>query len=198
MPTVDEFVTVTEHDPAWASTYEREAARLRAELGDAIVAIEHIGSTAVPDLEGKPIVDIMVGVPLMETSQHVVDRLEALGYEDCGGIAARRYLRRRRGGDVNVHVVEHGAILWRANLLFRDHLRADPEAARRYGEVKRRAAARAPRLIAYSRLKEGIISELLREAAARAAPSQDGGFSRPTMTRKAIRASGTMTSVRLK
>jgi GrpB-like predicted nucleotidyltransferase (UPF0157 family) len=176
VPTVDELVTVTEHDPAWASTYEREAARLRAELGEMIVAVEHIGSTAVPGLAGKPIVDVMVGVPAMETSQHVVDRLEAVGYEDCGGIAARRYLRRRRRGeDVNVHVVEHGEILWRANLLFRDYLRAEPDAAGRYAEAKRRAAACAPRLIAYSRLKQGIISELLREAAAWAAPSSAAG-----------------------
>jgi GrpB-like predicted nucleotidyltransferase (UPF0157 family) len=162
-PEVDEPVEIVRPDPRWAAEFEAEAARLRAALGkDA--ALEHIGSTAVPGLAAKPIVDVMLGVDELGASQGIVDRLAGIGYEDCEGAADRRYLRRRTGGRFNVQIVEHEGELWRANLLLRDFLRRRPDAARRYTEAKVVAVARSARLLAYSDAKRPALEALLAEA----------------------------------
>jgi GrpB-like predicted nucleotidyltransferase (UPF0157 family) len=146
---VDEPVTISPYDPRWPQAFARESARLRAALAGVALGIEHIGSTAVPGLPAKPIVDVMVGVA-SRTDDDTVARLAPLGYEDCGGAPGRRYLRTRPcdGQHCNVQVMAIEGELWRANLRFREHLRAHPEAVRRYGEAKRRAAQEAPTLLA--------------------------------------------------
>jgi GrpB-like predicted nucleotidyltransferase (UPF0157 family) len=117
-------------------------------------------------LPAKPIVDVMVGVASRTDHDTVARRVEPLGYEDCGGTSRRRYLRTRAsdGQHCNVQVMEFEGELWRANLRFREHLRAHPGAVRRYSEAKRRAAQEAPLLLAYSELKDGVIAELLAQA----------------------------------
>jgi GrpB-like predicted nucleotidyltransferase (UPF0157 family) len=108
----------------------------------------------------------MVGVA-SSTDHDTVARLsEPLGYEDCGGAPGRRYLRKRArdGHHCNVQVMEFESELWRTNLRFREYLRAHPEAVRRYAEAKRRAAREAPMLLAYSKLKDDVIAELLAQA----------------------------------
>lgn len=163
---MDEPVTLSPYDPHWPQEFEREAARLRAALAGVGLGIEHIGSTAVPGSLAKPIVDVMVGVAISTDDDAVARLLEPLGYEDCGGAPGRRYLRKRAGDGqhCNVQVMEYEGELWRANLRFRDHLRAHPEAVRRYSEAKRRAVQAAPGLLAYSKLKDGVIAELLAQA----------------------------------
>ena len=160
---VDEPVKLSPYDPHWPQEFAREAARLRAALPDVALGIEHIGSTAVPGLPAKPIVDVMVGVTGSADHDTVARRLAPLGYEDCGGASGRRYLRKRAcdAHHCNVQVMEFEGEPWKANLRFREHLRAHPQAARRYAEVKRRAVDEAPTLLAYSKLKEGVTAELL-------------------------------------
>jgi GrpB-like predicted nucleotidyltransferase (UPF0157 family) len=160
---LDEPVTISPYDPRWPQEFAREAARLQAALAGIALGIEHIGSTAVPGLPAKPIVDLMVGVASDTDHDTVARRLAPLGYEDCGGAPGRRYLRSRAGNaqHCNVQVMELESEVWRANLRFREHLRAHPGAARRYAEVKRRAAREAPTLLAYSKLKDDVIAELL-------------------------------------
>jgi GrpB-like predicted nucleotidyltransferase (UPF0157 family) len=164
----DEPITVGTYDPTWPEQFGSEAARLKDGLADTAVALEHIGSTAVAGLAAKPVIDVMVGVPDLSATAELARRLLRLGYEDCGGADDRRYFR-KRGGEphYNVQVIEYATPTWDANVLFRDFLRSDPDAARRYAEVKRAAAADAPTLLAYSRLKTLIIQELLRQARAR-------------------------------
>ena len=115
----------------------------------------------------KPVIDLMIGVSDVETTDALADRLTVLGYEDCGGAEGRRYFRERGGAPhFNVQVVKYATRKWSANLRFRDYLRSDDDAARRYVEAKRAAATRAPTLQAYSMLKGPIIEELLDRARA--------------------------------
>ncbi len=90
-----QHVTVTAYDPRWPQLYEREAAAISAALGGALAAIHHIGSTAVPGLAAKPIIDIMPVVHSLSGADAARGALEALGYEYLGefGIPGRRYLR---------------------------------------------------------------------------------------------------------
>jgi len=170
---IDEPITVVAYDDRWPAWFAEEAEALRAAIGGA-VGIEHIGSTAVPRLCAKPIVDIMVGVERVPPSDGVIGALTGLGYENLGeaGVAGRWYSRRRGERCFNTHVMRHGRELWQSNLLLRDFLRRCPEAAAAYGEHKRevvRAGARS--LLAYSAAKAGVIAALLEQARAKQLPS---------------------------
>lgn len=159
---LDEPIRVVEWDPAWPAAAETVMAECRAALGRTARAVEHIGSTAVPGLAAKPILDVLVGVP---DGRRLVAarRLEQHGWVHLGeaGVPGREYLRRRTGRHANVHVVGYDSVLWRDDLLLRDYLRSDAAARRRYAAVKREAARRAPTLLAYSRYKAAIMAELL-------------------------------------
>ena len=168
MKSVDEPIIVVAYDSEWPAQFAREAARLREGLDHTAQAIEHIGSTAVPNLAAKPVVDVMVGVNDLSTTDDLADQLAVLDYEDCGGAEGRRYFRKRgEGQHFNLQLMEYGSQSWRANILFRDYLRSDDDAAQRYSDAKQAAAKAAPMLLAYSTLKMPIIDELLRRARAR-------------------------------
>ena len=168
MSGVDEPVTLAAYDEAWPDQFSTEAARLVRELATTAVAVEHIGSTAVVGLPAKPIIDVMVGVSSLATTQELARRLTRLGYEDCGGADDRRYFRKRAGEPYyNVQVIEYASPTWQENVLFRDFLRSDPAAANGYADVKRAATMLAPTLLAYSKLKTQMIEDLLRQAHAR-------------------------------
>lgn len=136
-------IEVVEYDPEWPLLFEVEAARIRAACGDGVRAIEHIGSTSVPGLAAKPIIDIMPGVEDIGRARAVlVAGMEGLGYESMGeyGIAGRLYFRRGEPRSHHVHVFEIGHPEWRRHLLFRDYLRAHPETAVEYAALKRELA----------------------------------------------------------
>jgi NAD-dependent deacetylase len=137
-------VTVEDYDPDWPERYKAESDRIRAALGDAVIEIEHMGSTAVPGLAAKPIIDISVGLKSLELTGEQVGAMEQLGYEDLGelGLPSRLYFR--KGGETSthhVHAVVWGEEHWMRHLAFRDYLRSHPDEAREYGEAKRRLAA---------------------------------------------------------
>ena len=171
---IDEAVAVRPYDPGWPQRFARERVRLADGLGSLARAIEHIGSTAVPGLDAKPVVDVLVGVDGPLDGHPALAAVAALGYESFGeaGVPGRRYFRRRApGDDVNVHVVAHGGEVWADNLLLRDHLRAHPEEARAYAEARRRAAAAAPEsLLRYSDLKADVVRALVARARAERGP----------------------------
>ena len=161
---VDEPVHLVDYDALWPTLFREEAKRLAEALPDA--AIEHIGSTAVPGMVAKPIVDIMVGAP--EAAREVI---AGLGYEDLGeaGVVGRIYHRRRGSGQAyNIALVEREGSLWKANRAFRDYLRSDDAAAQEYAGVKREAIARGARtLLAYSAFKSELVSRLVRSTEGR-------------------------------
>jgi GrpB-like predicted nucleotidyltransferase (UPF0157 family) len=142
----DDPVLVVEYDPAWPRRYEEERARIIAALGGLITGIEHVGSTAVPGLGGKPVIDIMIGVTRFEDGERCVAPLEALGYEYRGeaGIPGRLFFRRGLPRTHQVHMVEQGSDFWEDQLLFRNFLRTHPEIAAEYYNLKKELAARFP------------------------------------------------------
>jgi GrpB-like predicted nucleotidyltransferase (UPF0157 family) len=161
------FVEIVEHDPTWADRFEAERERLAPVFDGHAVAIEHIGSTSVPGLSAKPIVDILVGVRELELTDEQIAAMEGLGYEYLGefGLPGRLYFR-KVARLYHVHVVEHGGEHWERQLVFRDALRTDPEERQRYDELKRRLAAEGHPREVYTDLKTPFIRAV--EARARA------------------------------
>ena len=143
-----QHITVVDYDPDWPRQFQAEAARIRAVLGDNCTAIYHIGSTAVPGLAAKPILDIMPVVENLEAVDRAAPAFEAMGYEYLGefGIPGRRYLR--KGGDERTHQLHIFARTDRANitrhLAVRDYLRAHREAREEYARLKRALARQFP------------------------------------------------------
>jgi GrpB-like predicted nucleotidyltransferase (UPF0157 family) len=164
---------IVDYDPEWPKRYELEAGRLRRALGSLTVAIEHVGSTAVPGLAAKPTVDIALGVrELDDVRDSHLASMEALGYVYRGeaGVAGRHYFRKgaRYPRDFHVSVVERDGPLWRDYLLLRDYLRSHPQAAADYVRTKRGAerAARAGGPVSYGHYKREFVEELLERASA--------------------------------
>lgn len=133
------------YDAAWPARFEAEAERLRAALGDAAVAIEHVGSTAVPGLAGKPVLDVAIAVASEAAADACIAPLEGLGYAyrgPHGDDPRRRYYVRAEGGvrvaQLQLYVLPASA--WNDHLLLRDALRADRALAAAYAAEKRRVA----------------------------------------------------------
>lgn len=149
---LDEPVEITDHDPHYEGRYRAERDRLRIGLATASLKFEHIGSTAVPGLVGRPIVDLMLGAPPASWAalEELRPRVVALGYEDLGeaGEPGRICFRRRtKLRAFDLVLVEEGGAQWRKNLARRDYLRAHPEAAAAYAEAKRAAVAGGARVL---------------------------------------------------
>jgi GrpB-like predicted nucleotidyltransferase (UPF0157 family) len=159
-------VELVDHDPTWAEVFEAERRRLTPVFDGRAVGIEHIGSTSVPDLCAKPIVDVLVGLRELEITEPDIREMEALGYEYLGeyGLPGRLFFRRL--GTHNVHVVKHGGEHWERQLTFREALRTDPEERRRYDQFKRKLAAEGHPRDVYTELKTPFIRDV--EARARA------------------------------
>ena len=133
------------HDPAWGALFAREAARLAAALGARALHIEHVGSTAVPGLLAKPVVDVAVAVASPADAAACVAPLEALGWAhrgQHGDDPRRRYAVLERDGRrvAQLHLWMLPARGWDEHLRFRDALRADPALAAAYAAEKRRVA----------------------------------------------------------
>ena len=163
----DRRVELVEHDPGWAALFEAEKGRIAAIFDGRAVGIEHIGSTSVPDLRAKPIVDVLVGLRELELSDDEVAAMEQLGYHYLGeyGLAGRLFFRKEPPTH-HVHIVEHGGDHWERQLTFRDALRTDADERQRYDEFKRRLAAEGHPRDVYTELKTPFIREV--EARARA------------------------------
>jgi GrpB-like predicted nucleotidyltransferase (UPF0157 family) len=164
---IREEISIAPYDPEWPNFYESEAASLRRKLPRSVVRkIEHFGSTAVPGLAAKPVIDVLVQVnSLEETKEQVVPILEAEGYDyfwrtDVSPAYAW-FIKRDAGGQRthHIHMVEADSKLWE-RLYFRDYLREFPEEARRYAELKRSLAEQYPNdRVAYTEGKtEYVIS----------------------------------------
>jgi GrpB-like predicted nucleotidyltransferase (UPF0157 family) len=172
---LDERITVCKADPSWPHWFQRETARLRNALpGDLIPEIQHIGSTAVPGLDAKPIVDLMVGIGEPGQITAVVEGLERLGYESLGeaGVPGRWALRKRDVAQpYNIAIVAYQGGSWKLNLAVRDFLRANAEVARNYASAKWHAVSNgADMLLAYSDAKRAIIEMIVAEARVLLAP----------------------------
>ncbi|MGF6335056.1 GrpB-like predicted nucleotidyltransferase (UPF0157 family) [Bradyrhizobium sp. i1.8.4] len=174
-------IVVSDYDPDWLALFAQERTRIEQALGAFALAIEHIGSTAVPGLPSKPIIDLLVGVPsLEEAEQRCINPLEALGYvylpEYASWIPGELFFRKGAPGPWthHVHMMEPSHPRWDARLVFRDYLRAHPEAARAYADIKRALAASSKDNIeAYRAGKGAFVEETTAKARAWRAPDGD-------------------------
>ena len=165
-------IVVCDYDPNWPILFERESTAIKQALGAFALAIEHVGSTAVPGLPSKPIIDLLVGVPSLEqASQQWVEPISALGYhympEYVSWLPGELFFRKGPPGPWthHVHLMEPAHPRWEALLVFRDYLRAHSAAALAYADIKRSLAASSVDDIAAYRNGKSIFVEETTEKA---------------------------------
>lgn len=162
-------VVVTEYNDNWKQKFSEESQKIKEIFGEELIDIHHIGSTSVPELKSKPIIDMMPVVKHIEKIDSFNERMEQLGYECMGelGMKGRRYFR--KGGDNRTHQVH---VFQKDNmeditrhLAVRDYLRSHPDEANSYGDLKESLAKRFPTDIeAYMDGKDAFVKELERKA----------------------------------
>jgi GrpB-like predicted nucleotidyltransferase (UPF0157 family) len=168
-------IEVVDHEPGWASIFEREVEALARVFGDALLAIHHIGSTSVPMLAAKPVVDILVVLRETDTIDRFSAGMQRLGYRIRGecldaempGTPGRFYYSKDTGGvrTHHVHVCAAGHRQVPDLLAFREFLRAHPARAAEYGALKRVLAQRhRADNVGYMRGKDDFIRALLEAA----------------------------------
>ena len=148
-------------NPLWPHAFAEEAARIRAELGEKVLAIEHYGSTSVPGLRAKPIIDLQIGVADIDHGFLFIEPMARLGYDYAGdqGIPEHHIFGKGRARTFLAHVVVYRGIQWTRCLRFRDRLRSDTTLRSAYETLKLRLAS-DPALTraAYTEGKSGFIS----------------------------------------
>jgi GrpB-like predicted nucleotidyltransferase (UPF0157 family) len=140
---------LVDYDPNWPTEFETERARIANVLGGLAKAIEHYGSTSVPGLSAKPILDILVGLHPLSDWQACHDPLLTLGYDYAAHAGVPGHHIFGRGRDMSerthlVHLVELDGHSWMSNLAFRDALRSDPLLRAEYLALKQTAVSQAP------------------------------------------------------
>jgi GrpB-like predicted nucleotidyltransferase (UPF0157 family) len=171
-------ILILDYDPDWPSLFEAERVRLQTAIGEWALAIEHVGSTAVPGLAAKPIIDIGVALRSFEDALHCITPLFELGYQCLGeyGIPGRIFFRKltdtpfpgQDGGGVgrthHVHAYQQDHYEFVQQTQFRDYLRAHPETAREYEQLKRRLAREHTDMNKYAMAKSDFVQETLAQA----------------------------------
>lgn len=159
-------VRLLEYDSEWERIFQAERARLAEVLGERAAAIEHIGSTSIPGLKAKPILDIAVGLWTMEDAAVLVRPLEELGYvyRPKSGTPERLFFA--KGPEERrthyLHCEVYGSASWRGQLLFRDRLIQNPQLRQAYQALKEQFAAQYPDdRQRYTQGKESFIQQVL-------------------------------------
>lgn len=147
---IHEEVALQAYDASWSARFATERERLLALFPGRLIAIEHMGSTAVPGLVAKPVIDMLAGVVSMEEARVLAGPLCAAGYTTSAEFNAtltdRQWFMRWADGrrTHHLHLVVHGSPAWRQRLYFRDALRASPELAATYAALKADLASKHP------------------------------------------------------
>ncbi|WP_428686758.1 GrpB family protein [Roseibium sp.] len=160
---------IVSHSPEWARAFEEERARLLQLANCPFLELEHIGSTSVPGLSAKPVIDIMASVDGLEDIDAVQSALWALGYEDLdAGFQFRRAFHRPADADYpafNLHIVRSEDWAHKSERLFRDWLKTHPDVARAYQDLKIRIAECGPEtMMQYTRAKGDFIQSAVNDA----------------------------------
>lgn len=138
-------ITVVPYQEGWRQLFEQEADLLRNALGEKALRIEHIGSTSIPGMDSKPIIDIMVAVESLTEAIRLIPVVEALGYEykPHDTISERVYFVKEHIPEYSTHhlnLTEHGSGFWKNTLAFRDYLRRHDQVAAEYADLKKHLA----------------------------------------------------------
>jgi GrpB-like predicted nucleotidyltransferase (UPF0157 family) len=140
------LVRLVPYTPAWKRYFELEKASLQAVLGSNILDIQHVGSTSIPGMIAKPIVDIAIAVVDFEEARLCIPLIEGLGYEYRGefGIPHRHYFVKGDPRVAHIHMSEIISITWQNLLLFRDYLCQHPKVANEYAQIKQALSEQFP------------------------------------------------------
>lgn len=166
-------VVITQYDPEWVNLFSKEKQLIEQLFKNESLQIEHVGSTAVPGLAAKPIVDIMIGVKDIKAGKTLVKPLQDVGYhyvpELEKDMPERLFLFRgsSAGHSHHIHITEPTSDFWIDHILFRDYLCQYPEVAQAYGNLKIKLAQqhRTDR-VAYGHAKTDFIEDVLTKARA--------------------------------
>jgi GrpB-like predicted nucleotidyltransferase (UPF0157 family) len=161
------IVCACPYNPEWPRVFREEQARLRACIGGYVLDIQHVGSTSIPGMAAKPILDIGIAVADFEEAAQCIQPLQQLGYLYRGenSIPRRHYFVKGDPITHHLHMVELGSDQWATAICFRDHLREHAEIARAYATLKQRLAEQFPTdRSAYQDGKAAFIAEVLRAA----------------------------------
>lgn len=164
-------VEVVPHDPKWRIDFEAESKQITNMMGENVVAVHHIGSTAISRIYAKPIIDILVEVKDLLKVDGQNSLMESLGYELMGefGISGRRYFRKNNEAGVrthHIHIFETSSQQVKRHLNFRDYMITHPDDAQRYSELKCKLAREYPTNIDdYMDGKDEFIREIDKKAA---------------------------------
>jgi GrpB-like predicted nucleotidyltransferase (UPF0157 family) len=157
-------IVIADYDPTWPIRFERERERIQRALGSIALGVEHMGSTAVPGLAAKPIIDILVTVEDPEDDSRLVPLMASAGYKLRVRAFGHRMFR-TPSQDVHVHMWAHDDPEVERHLVFRDRLRDSEEDRAAYERLKRELAARDwSDTSAYADAKDGVIAEILARA----------------------------------
>jgi GrpB-like predicted nucleotidyltransferase (UPF0157 family) len=165
--TVEEIIELVPFNPQWEKTYQLESFRIKEKLGSSILDMRHIGSTAIPNIFAKPIIDIMIGIHNINSTETIIKQLIELGYEYLAeaGIPGRLYFRIRGKENYNIALCTYQGEIWENNLLFADYLRKHPVIAKRYSILKQELFnSGVNSLLKYSQLKSSFIDEIIKKA----------------------------------
>lgn len=163
-------VEVVPHDPQWRVSFLEESKQIALTIGENVVTIHHIGSTAIPSIYAKPIIDFLIEVKDIAKVDDRNAAMAALGYEAMGefGIPGRRFFRKNNAAGKrthHLHAFEAKALEVKRHLAFRDYTIAHPEIAQKYSELKRELAKKYPEDIqSYMNGKNGFIKEVEKKA----------------------------------
>jgi GrpB-like predicted nucleotidyltransferase (UPF0157 family) len=167
---MSEPIVIVDYDPDWPRRYEVLRARIAPAVGDLAAEIVHVGSTSVPGLAAKPIIDLNIRLRSSADLPTVIERLASLGYRHEGdlGIVAREAFATPPGYSVHDHHLYVCAPDWAGHtdqIAFRDYLRAHPRAARAYARLKRSLAGKyRDNRGAYANAKAGFVAAVLKRA----------------------------------
>lgn len=166
-------IVIVPYQPEWPTQADQERAHIQEAIGQHLVRLEHIGSTSVPSLAAKPIIDLMAGIDSLSNDSPCIEALTALGYEYVPAyedvMPYRRFFRKNRGEirTHNLHMVEVATEFWERHLLFRDYLRLHPDAVAQYALLKHQLAAKHQTdLDRYTEDKTAFIREIEQKARA--------------------------------
>lgn len=166
-------IVIVDYDPRWPAQYEAEAGRLRKALGPQLVALEHCGSTAVPGLAAKPVIDLIGALRDLGKTAACIEPLRRLGYtyvpEYEAEMPERRYFRKgpQSARTHHLHLYAPEEFRRRPQLLFRDYLRAHPDVAAEYARLKRDLALRfGGDRVGYTDAKTAFIRSVVDQARA--------------------------------
>ncbi len=161
-------VKVVPYQKKWATEFEREKARILKVCGDKVVAVEHIGSTSVPGLAAKPIIDIAIGIKRLKDAKKLLPALRKLNYHFYKEFQRQR-LFVAKGPDEKrthyLHVMRYNGAKWKTDQLFKNYLRTHPKAVEQYSKLKQKLSKVHPDdRQSYADDKNNFIKSIIKKA----------------------------------